>query len=129
MANLETTNNTPFGIILWEPEFEEVTLTSTAAAVWPAGTLLGRITADGKATAYTAGASDGSEVPKFLTTSEITFTAAGDQADTVMIGGKARREDLVALGVGDITDAEADALRDFTILAVSTTQLNEFDNQ
>lgn len=126
---MRVTDNAPFGILLMDATTRRETLTATGAVTWAPGTLLGRITASGKLTAYAAGASDGSQVPKFVTTSEVTFTGAGDQADTVLIGGKVREGDLVAHGVGAISDAEADALRSYGIVAMPVAQLNELDNR
>lgn len=129
MSNATVTNNDTAGLVVSDPKFSRETLTATGAAVWAKGTLLGRITSSGKLTAYTSGASNGSQVPKFVTTSETTFTGAGDQPDTVLIGGEVRERDLVAHGVGAITPAEVDALRDFGIYAVPVAQLNTLDNQ
>jgi hypothetical protein len=129
MSNLEITNNNPFGIVVWEPVFEDNTLVATGAVVWPAGTLLGRITASGKLTAYVSGAGDGSEVPIAVLTDSVEFTGAADMAYRPLITGRVRRVDLVAFGVGALTQAEVDALRDYGIVAQKTTQLAELDNQ
>lgn len=126
---LEITNNSTRGVVVWEPVFEDETLTSAAAQTFPAGTLLGRITADDKMTAYTSGAVDGSEVPVAVLRDEAVFAAAGDIACRPIVAGRLRRNDLVAFGVGAITDAESDALRDYGIVPLSTTQLSELDNQ
>ena len=128
MSNIEITANSTDGVVIWEPVFSEETLTSASAAIWPAGTLLGRITADSKLTAYTSGASDGSEVPKFVTANTATFEAAGDIASRVVMSGRVRRSQISAFGVGAITDAESDAIRDYGIIALTTTQLSKPDN-
>ena len=129
MPNVTTTNNDVAGLVVWEPKFRKETITATGAVVWARGTVLGRITASGKLTTYVAGAADGSEVPKFVTTSKITFTGAGDKRDTVLVGGVVRQGDLVAHGVGALTSLEVDALRDYGIIAEPVAQLNILDNQ
>lgn len=123
------TNNAPNGIVVWEPVHQDETLTAAGAVTWAAGTLLGRITASGKLTAYESGNSDGSEVPVAVLETETEFTGAGDKVDRPIISGRVRRGDLVAHGVGAITDAEADALRTMTIIPQSVAQLGELDNQ
>lgn len=129
MSNVTVTNNNVAGLVVRDPQFRKETLTATGAVVWAMGTVLGRVTTGGKLTAYTAGASNGSQVPKFVTTSEITFTGAGDQRDTVLVGGVVRQGDLVAHGVGALTSLEVDALRDYGIVAEPVAQLNILDNQ
>lgn len=129
MANIEITNNDVVGFVLWEPVYDDATLTASGAVTWAVGTLLGRITASGKLTAYTSGASDGSEVPKFVLPIQVVFTGAGDAPGRVLIGGRVRRADLVAHGVGAITLAEADQLRDYGIVSLTTQELSDLDNQ
>lgn len=126
---MEVTNNNITGVVIRDPIFDDATLTSAGAATWPEGTLLGRITSSGKMTAYTVGASDGSENPIAVLNHAVTFAAAGDIADRMLVSGVVRRSKLVAFGVGDITIAEADALRDFTITTLTTTELSQLDNQ
>lgn len=126
---MEITKNEPFGIVVWDPVYQDETLTATGEVTWAAGTLLGRITADGKLTAYTSGASDGSEVPIAVLKEEVVFAGAGDKIDRPIVSGRVRRGDLVAHGVGAITDAEADALRSMTIIPQNVAQLGEFDNE
>jgi hypothetical protein len=60
---------------------------------------------------------------------EVVFAGAGDVEDRPIISGRVRRVDLVAHGVGAITDAESDLLRTMTIIAQNTQQLAELDNQ
>ncbi len=129
MANLEITNNDVAGVVVWEPVFDDETLVDAGGATYAAGTLLGRITANGKLTAYTSGAGDGSEVPVAVLRDELVLAAATDTPCRPILAGRVRRADMVAHGVGAITDAEADALRDYSIIPLSTTQLSELDNQ
>lgn len=129
MSNVTVTNNNLVGLIVRDPLYRRETLTASGAVTWGEGTLLGRITANDKLTAYVSGASDGSQVPRFVTTSPVTFTASGDQSDTVLVSGIVRQGDLVAHGVGAISLAEVDALRDYGIVAEPVSQLNILDNQ
>tara|TARA_R110002153_G_C13332612_1_gene498617 strand:- start:34078 stop:34467 length:390 start_codon:yes stop_codon:yes gene_type:complete len=129
MANLEITNNDVTGVVVWEPVFENETLLDAGGATYAAGTLLGRITASGKLTAYVVGAVDGSEVPVAVLRDELVLVAATDTACRPIIAGRVRIADLVAHGVGAITIAESDALRDYGIIPLTTTQLSELDNQ
>lgn len=129
MSNLEITNNKTRGIVIWQPVFEDDTLLAAGAVTYAAGTLLGRITASGKLTHYASGNVDGSEVPVAVLLDEEVIAGAGDTPFRPLISGQVRRGDLVAHGVGAITIAEADQLRDYGIVSLSTTQLAELDNQ
>jgi hypothetical protein len=131
MATLEITNNATDGIVVWDPTFQDETLNAAGAVTWAAGTLLGRITASGKLTAYTVGATGGagSGVAVAVLRDAVVFTGAGDQRARPIIRGTLRRGDLVAHGVGAITVPESEQLRDFGIVSLTTTQLAQLDNQ
>ena len=129
MANIEIQNNQTRGVVVWEPVFDDETIVDAGGATYAAGTLLGRITANGKLTAYASGNVDGSEVPVAVLRDELVLVAATDTPCRPILAGRVRRGDMVAHGVGAITDAEADALRDYGIVPLSTTQLAELDNQ
>jgi len=130
MANIEITNNQTRGIPIWEPVYEDETLLDAGGETYPAGTLLGRITASGKMTKYTTAAVDGSEVPVAVLRDELVLAAGVDTPCRPIISGRVRRGDLLADDPARvITDAEADALRDYSIVPLSTTQLAELDNQ
>jgi hypothetical protein len=129
MSNISITTNSPQGIVIWEPVYEDDTFTAPGAETWAAGTVLGRITASGKLTKYTSGAADGSENPVAVLQDALEFTGAGDLPGRPIISGRVRRQDLVAHGVGPLTIEEVDALRNYGIIALNTTQLAEFDNQ
>lgn len=129
MATIEITNNASNGVVVWEPVFQDEILLDASATTYAAGTVLGRITASGKLTKYTSGAADGSEVPIAVLTYEQELAAGVDTPARALIAGRVRRGDLIAVGVGAITDAEADALRDYGIIPQVTQQLAELDNQ
>ena len=130
MANLEITNNVTRGIVLWDPVFADAVLVDAAGDTYPAGTMLGRITANDKLTKFKAASVDGSEIPLAVLTEEVVLPAATDVAARPLISGRIRRGDLIA---GDParapTQAEVDTLRDFSIISLSTQQLAELDNQ
>lgn len=129
MATLEVTNNAPAGIVVWEPVFDDDTLLAAGAVTYVRGTVLGRITASGKLTHYASGNADGSEVPVAVLLDEVIFAGAGDIPFRPILAGRLKRVDMVAHGVGALTQAEVDQLRDYGIVALSTTQLAELDNQ
>jgi hypothetical protein len=127
--NIEITTNKTRGVVVWDPVFENETLLDAAGVTLAAGTLLGRITASGKLGYYASGNIDGTEIPVAVIQDEVVLAAAVDTPCRPIIGGRVRRGDLIAHGVGAITDAEADALRDYSIIALKTNQLAELDNQ
>ena len=126
---MTVTNNAPDGLIVWEPVFDDDTLLAAGALTYVAGTVLGRITASGKLTHYASGAGTGEEVPVAVLAEDHVFGIAGDQPIRPIIAGRVKRADLIAHGVGALTQAEVDALRNFSIVALSTTQLAGLDNQ
>lgn len=129
MANIEITNNSTSGVAIWEPVHEDATLVFPGAETWPAGAVLGKVTASGKYARFNPGASDGSEIPKAVLTQEVTSTGAGDVAARPAIAGRLRAGDLVNNADAALTDAQLDQLRDYSIIPLSTTQLAELDNQ
>jgi hypothetical protein len=130
MPNLEITNNTPSGIVLWNPIQQNDILIDAGGETYPAGTLLGRITASEKLTKYTVAAVDGSQIPVAVLRDELILAAGVDTPCQPLISGQLRRGDLLADDPARaITISEADALRSFTIITVPTQQLAEQDNQ
>lgn len=128
MATLEITNNDTRSLVVWDPVFDDDTIIDAGGETYPAGTLLGRLTASSKLTKYESGNSDGSEIPVAVLRDEIVLAAATDTAVRPIIGGRVRRGDLLHAG-SPITQLEADALRDFGIVPLTTTQIAELDNQ
>lgn len=122
-------NNDTRSLIVFGATYEPDTLTAAGALTYAEGTVLGRITASGKLTHYASGAVDGSEVPVAVLRNETVFAGAGDKPIQALISGQVHRDKLVAHGVGAITVAEADALRDLTIISRTSRELGELDNQ
>ena len=130
MPNIEITNNQTRGIVVWEPVFEDATLQAAGAETWPAGTILARLNASPfEIVPFVVGGSLGAEVPKAILTQEVVFAGAGDKAGRVLISGRVRLSEISVLAGGVVGQGIADNLRDFTIIAQSTTQLAELDNQ
>jgi hypothetical protein len=126
--SVETTQNQRIQVELQDGVFEDATLTAGGAETWPAGTVMGRITASGKVAPYDSAAVDGTEVPVAVLTYEQVFAGAGDDAGRILTSGRVRRGEVSVYNGGSplaITDAEADALRDFSIIAVATRELLE----
>ena len=130
MPNPIVTEITTKGVVIIGAAFEDATLTAAAAETWPEGTVLAKADAEpAKYVRFDPAGADGVEVPKAVLSYAQTFTAAGDVGGRVLISGEVRKSMLVdAAGVA-LTPAAIDALRDYTIITKSTTQLAEFDNQ
>lgn len=129
MSNIEITTNSTSGVAIWDPVHEDATLAFGAAETWPAGAVLGKVTASGKYVRFDPGAGDGSETPKAVLTQEVTAAGAGDVAGRPAIAGRVRAGDLVNNAGAALTGAQLDQLRDYSIIALGTTQLAELDNQ
>lgn len=129
MPNMNLTTRSTSGIVIFGATFENNTLTATGAETWPAGAVLGRVTASGKLVRFDATENDGSEVPLAVLTVPVEFTAAGDRAERPAISGQVRREDLVDAAGAALTQAAIDELRGFTLVALGTYQTSELDNQ
>lgn len=129
MATIEITNNTTHGVPIWGPVHENATLTFGGAGTWPAGAVLAKLTATGKYVRFTPGASDGSEIPKAVLTQPVTAAGAGDVSARPAIAGRVRAGDLVNNAGAALTAVQLDLLRDYSIIALGTTQLALPDNQ
>ena len=128
---MEVTNNNTAGLVIWESVYQSDTLSAAAAVTYATGTVLGRLSADGKLVAYdSAAGGTGAEVPVAVLANEATFAAAGDLAVNPLISGQIRKGQVIEHGVGVITDPTViDQLRSMTILALDTVQNTYPDNQ
>lgn len=133
MANIEITNNKTRTIVVWEPVFEDDTVTFAGAATLKAGTILARDSVSLKLVPYVKGGSTNENgIPKAVLRDELTAEGAGDLPCRPIIGGRIRKGDLVIDADGDASNVDAavvDQLRDFAVIALGTTQLAELDNQ
>jgi hypothetical protein len=125
----EYQSNNIAGLVIANDIYEDATFSAGAAETWLAGTLLGRITANGFLRAYVSGAVDGSEIPVAVLKQEIVWAGIGTAPGRALVSGEVRREQLVEFGVvGTIPVALSDALRDYGILSRLTHELAESDN-
>lgn len=133
MANIEITNNKTRTIVVWDPVFEDDTVAFTGAATLKAGTILARDSVSLKLVPYVQdGTTNENGIPKAVLRDELTAAGAGDLPCRPIIGGRIRKGDLVIDADGDASNVDAavvDQLRDFSVIALGTTQLAELDNQ
>lgn len=110
----------------------EFTITDGAADFIVGDSFTLTVAADGKLVPYAIAGAGGVQIPLAVLLNELTSTGAGDIPDRPIIAGQVRRGDLVIDADGDgsnLTDAIVDQLRDVSIIALSTLQLAEQDNQ
>ncbi len=107
----------------------EFTVTDGSADFIVGDTFTLTVAADGNLVAFSRTGAGGAQIPNFVLTQEEVLTGAGTTPLRPLITGRVRKGDLIVHGVGAITDAEADALRDFGIVPLATQQLAELDNQ
>lgn len=130
MANIEITNSKTTGIVVWDPVFENGIINESPGIVYLAGTILGRKSGSGDLTAYALGNSDGSQVPVAVLQEDLIILDIDSIFCRPIIAGRVRRVDLVVHGIGTgITDVESDALCDYGIIPLNTTQFTELDNE
>lgn len=129
MPNIEITNNKTRSLALWGPVSEDATATFTAAETWPEGAVLAKLTATGNYVRFDPTASNGSQIPKAVLLQPLEAVASGNIPFRPVISGRVRAGDLVNNTGGALTAAQFDQLRDFSIIALGTTQLAELDNQ
>lgn len=122
MPIVETTDiNFVNSIALRDEQFRDEVLTFTAADTFARGTILARLTADGKVVPFASGGAGGAGVPVGVLTYEVANTAAGDVAIRMLVKGEVNRNRLIidADGHGNnITPAIMDLLRDLGITPV-----------
>jgi len=133
MSNIEITNNSTVGVVLFEPVFKDEIITAAGADVFAAGTILARDSVSLKLVLFEKGGSTNENgIPKAVITHDLEFTGAGDLPAKVMVGGQVRTNHLIIDADGDASNVDAavlDELRDYGIVGLSTTQLAELDNQ
>lgn len=75
-----------------------------AAGNLAAGTVLGRITASGKYTAYSDGATNGSEVAVGILRTHVDASGAADKLGEIIFAGVLKNDQLVGLDANAISD-------------------------
>lgn len=133
MPNMEITTNKTNGIRIWEPVHKDDVVTFSGAGTLAAGTILARDSVSLKLVPFAKGGTTNENgIPKAVLGYDLTAGAAGDLPARPIVGGRIRSNDLVIDADGDATNVDAavlDQLRDFGVVALSTAQLSEFDNQ
>lgn len=124
-------DNTPATLRLGNNRYRDATFTAAAANTYPAGMVLGQLTADSKYVPYDAGGAGGAEIPKAVLPNELVTTAGGDTVLRILTAGDLREEQVTAWNSGTpiaLTDLEVAELRDFMINLIPTRELLIFDN-
>jgi hypothetical protein len=127
--SMTVTNNDTVGLVVWDPIYDTDVLVDASAGTYVTGTILGRITASGRLTKYTSGASDGSQNPIAVLSTDVTLSAGVPVNIRPLIGGRVRRSELVLSAGGTPSQAVVDALRSNGIFALTTVNLAKQDNQ
>ncbi len=104
---MTTTTNWPGKILIADDNYGPVrkTLTIAAGADLVSGTIMGRITASGKLTAYAAGNADGSENPVAVLM-EDAAAAAGDAEAVTGFAGVYKKDNVIGLDAAAETALE-----------------------
>jgi hypothetical protein len=133
MPNIEITTNKTRGVVLWNPTFKDEVVAFAGADVFAPGTILARDSVSLKLVLFVKGGSTNENgIPKAILTQELEATGAGDLPARPMVQGEVRTGDLIIDADGDASNIDAavlDQLRDYGIVGLSTTQLDEIDNQ
>lgn len=118
-------------VILQGGDFRDDVVTFASAGTLKPGTILARLTADGKLTPFVISGQGGAETPVAVLTYVVTSDAAGDVPIRDMVSGKVRANRLIVDADGDgsnITPAILDQLRDYSVVAIDVSELNIYDN-
>lgn len=132
MANMNITNVDLGSVIYCDAVHEADTLNFAGTATYKEGTIVGRLTANGRLHPFTIGASDGSQTPIGVLTTEYSRTGSGTLPCRALITGKVRKERLVVHadgGPANLTQVHIDTLRDYGIVVLSVRDLSVLDNQ
>ena len=116
------------GIRIGDAVFESVKLESAGAGVFPVGAVLAIDSTSGNFVRFNPAGADGAEIAKAVLTAEVEFTGAGVKSERVAISGKFRVNDLVDSTGTALTPLAIEQLRDYTILALKTSELSYADN-
>ena len=124
-------DNTPDKLFLGGSKFRQETFTAGGALTYPAGMLVGQLTASGKYVPYNSAGVAGEQVAVGVLSVEFVATGAGDTELRVMVAGEAYQDELTAWNGGTpiaLTELEVTALRDFGIVAVESLDGSKLDN-
>lgn len=136
-SNQLTVNYDTSKIFLWAPKYQPGVLTNLSGGdlTYPAGTLIGRISANQEFAVLTSGAVDGSQLPVGVLAHDV-FIADTESADiSIGVGGEVAEEKIIFDGADDFdTVVSGRSLRDriaadtVGIKLVTSTENTRFDN-
>lgn len=132
MSNITITANDSGGVIIKNVESQDDTVTFAGADTFAAGTILARDSVSGKLVLFVkGGATNENGIPKAVLTYDLVATGAGDLPARVLIKGDVYKSRLIIDADGDDSNIDAavkDQLRDYGIVALEATELNDADN-
>jgi len=127
------TNNKNFGVVVWEPVFENEKVTFAGAATLLAGTIMARDSVSGFLVPFVVGGvTNENGIPKAILKDALTATVAGDLPVRAIIAGRVRENQLIIDADQDnsnVNKGVLDDLRDYTMIGLESTPLNILDNQ
>lgn len=133
MNNITITNNSYSSVVVDREVFSDELLTFAGAATVKEGTILARDSVSLKLVPFVkGGVTNENGIPKAVVTYDVVAAGAGDVAIRALISGEVRKDKLIISADGDgsnIDNAVLDQLRDYKIVAVSSTELGVQDNQ
>lgn len=133
MSNSSIINCDTGSVILTDAAFDDDTLTFAGDGTVLEGTILARDSVSKKLVPFVKGGSTNENgIPKTIITYGVTATGAGDVAVRTGISGKYRTERLVIDADGDASNVDKDVidqLRNYSLVPLSVTELNQLDNQ
>ena len=131
--NFTIQNNDLGSVDLFGTEYESdiYNYSGPTEKVLPAGLILARDSVSGKLVDFVVGGvTNENGIPKVVLGREVTIPAsAGDVSLRVIVSGEVRRDRIFTLAFDPITDAIADQLRDYSIVARRNVDVSKLDNQ
>jgi hypothetical protein len=133
MSNITITNNDIGGVVLFEPQYQDDTLNFAADDTVLEGTILARDSVSKKLIPFVKGGSTNENgIPKAVLSYEVTAEEDDDVSVRVIVSGTLHLAKMVIHADGDNTNIDAvvkDQLRSYGIVAASSVELNDLDNQ
>jgi len=129
MPNLSIQNNDTGSVVLRNAEFRDDLLGGIAAADYPEGTILARITGSENLVEFVPGGALGTDIPVAVLTAPASIDGVTTIPVRVLVAGSVRDERLSIANATAIDDVIRDQLRDTSIIPITVTELNQLDNQ
>lgn len=132
MPNLTITDIDNGSSVFSDAITNKETLVIPGAQTIKPGTILARDSTSLKLVLFVkGGVTNENGIPKAILTYEIVAAAGADFAVDAMVGGNARKENLVIDADGDASNIDEkvlDQLRDFAIISIESANLSVLDN-